>query len=86
MPQWKKDKFMVPRVKKDILGMEMVHHQDITVELSARFLTAQWEIQPLLIQLWNLDATIRGYQRMVDGQASDIYTSDMDTWSATCIV
>jgi hypothetical protein len=53
--------------------MEMVHHQDVAVELSTRLLTAQHEIETLRAQLRNADATIRGYMRMVDGQASDLY-------------
>jgi hypothetical protein len=32
-------------VKKDIPQMEMVHHQDVAVELSTRLLTAQHEIE-----------------------------------------
>jgi hypothetical protein len=44
MPQWKKDKFKVPGVKKNIPKLEMVHHQDITVELSCRLLAAHQEI------------------------------------------
>jgi hypothetical protein len=63
--------------------MEMVHHQDVTVELSAHLLVAQREIETLRIQLWNTDATIRGNMRMVDGWASDLYASDTDTWLAT---
>jgi hypothetical protein len=61
----------------------MVHHQDMTLELNARLLAAQREIETLCIQLRNSDATIQGYMRMVEGQASDLYTSDTDTWSAT---
>jgi hypothetical protein len=41
MPRWKKDKFKVARVKKDVSRIEMVHHQDVTVELSADLLAAQ---------------------------------------------
>jgi hypothetical protein len=59
--------------------MEMVHHQDVTVELSTHLLAAQREIETLHIQLRNADATIRGYMRMVEGQASDLYTSDANT-------
>jgi hypothetical protein len=66
--------------------MEMVHHQDVAVELSTRLLTAQHEIKTLRAQLRNIDATIRGYRRMVDGQASDLYASDTDTWTATSSV
>jgi hypothetical protein len=47
--------------------MEMVHHQDETVELSTRLLAARREIETPHIQLRNSDATIRGYMRMVDG-------------------
>jgi hypothetical protein len=38
--------------------MEMVHHQDVAVELSTRLLTAQHEIETLRTQLRNADATI----------------------------
>jgi hypothetical protein len=53
-------------VKKDIPRMEIVHHQDVTVELSTRLLAAQREIETLRIQLRNAYATIRGYMRMVE--------------------
>jgi hypothetical protein len=64
----------------------MVHHQYVTVELSTRLLAAQCDIVTLRIQLWNTDATIRGYMRMVEDQASDLYASDIDTWTATSSV
>jgi hypothetical protein len=70
-------------VKKDVPIMDMVHHRDVTVELSTRLLAAQREIESLRTQLWNSDATIRGYQRMIEGH---LYTSDMDTWSATSTI
>jgi hypothetical protein len=73
-------------VKKDIPRIEMVHHQDVAMELSTRLLTAQHEIETLRAQLGNVDATIRGYMRMVEGQASDLYASDTDTWTATSSV
>jgi hypothetical protein len=66
--------------------MEMVHHQDVAVELSTRLLTAQHEIETLRAQLRKADATIRGYMRMVEGHASDLYASDIDTWTATSSV
>jgi hypothetical protein len=47
--------------------MELVHHQDVAVELSTHLLTNQHEIDTLRAQLRNADATIRGYRRMVDG-------------------
>jgi hypothetical protein len=56
------------------------------VELSTCLLTAQHEIETLRAQLRNADATIRGYRRMVDGQANDLYASDTDTWTATSSV
>jgi hypothetical protein len=79
LPYKKKDQFKAYGVKKDIPRMEMVHHQDVTVELSTRLLAAQREIETLYIQLWNADTTIRGYMRMVEGQASDLYATDTDT-------
>jgi hypothetical protein len=45
-------------VIKDIPRMEMVHHQDVAVELSTRLLTAQHEIETLRAQQRNADATI----------------------------
>jgi hypothetical protein len=80
LPYRKKDQFNAYGVKKDIPRMEMVHHQDVTVELSTCLLAAQHKIETLRIQLWNMDATIRGNMRMVECQASDLYVSDTDTW------
>jgi hypothetical protein len=51
LPYRKKDQFMAYGVKKDIPRMEMVHHQDVAVELSTRLLTAQHEIETLRAQL-----------------------------------
>jgi hypothetical protein len=67
LPYRKKDWIKAYGVKKDIPRVEMVHHQDVTVELSTRVLVAQHEIETLPIQPWNTDATIRGYIRMVEG-------------------
>jgi hypothetical protein len=47
--------------------MDMVHHEEVMVELRTRLLPSQQEIETLRIQLWNTDATIRGYMRMVEG-------------------
>jgi hypothetical protein len=86
LPYRKKDQFKAYRVKRDIPRMEMVHHQDVAVELSTHLLTAQHEIETLHNQLWTTDATVWGYRRMVEGQASDLYASDTDTWTATSSV
>jgi hypothetical protein len=86
LPYRKKDQFKAYGVRKDIPRMEMVHHQDVMVELSTHLLATQREIETLLIQLRNADTTIQGYMRMVEGQASDIYASDTDTWTATSSV
>jgi hypothetical protein len=86
LPQWKKDKFKASGVKKDVPRMEMVHHQDVMMELSTHLLAAQREIESLRTQLRNSDATVQGYQRMVEGQASDLYASDTDTWSTTSMI
>jgi hypothetical protein len=47
LPYRKKDQFKAYGVKKDIPRMEMVHHQDVTVELSTHLLAAQREIESL---------------------------------------
>jgi hypothetical protein len=86
LPYKKKDQFKAYGVKRDIPRMEMVHHQDVAVELSTRLLTAQHKIETLRTQLRKADATIRGYMRMVEGQASNLYASDTDTWIATSSV
>jgi hypothetical protein len=51
LPHGKKDQFKAYEVKRDIPRMEMVHHQDVAVELSTRLLTAQLEIETLHTQL-----------------------------------
>jgi hypothetical protein len=86
LPYRKKDQFKAYGVKRDIPRMEMVHHQDVAVELSTYLLTAQHEIETLHTQLRKANATIRGYMRMVEGQASDLYASNTDTWIATSSV
>jgi hypothetical protein len=86
LPYRKKDQFKAYGVKKDISRMEMVHQKDVTVELSIRLLVAQREIETLRIQLRNADTTIQGYMRMVEGQASDLYASDTNTWTTTSSV
>jgi DNA-binding transcriptional regulator PaaX len=67
LPQRRKDKFKASGVKKVVPIMDMVHHQDVMVELSTHLLAAQREIESLRTQLWNLDATIQGYKRMIEG-------------------
>jgi hypothetical protein len=86
LPYRKKDQFKAYGVKSDIPRMEMVHHQDVAMELSTHLLTAQHEIETLRTQLRRADATIQGYMRMVEGQASDPYASDTDTLTATSSV
>jgi hypothetical protein len=41
LPQQKKDKFKSSGVKKDVPRMDMVHHQDMTVELSTHQMATQ---------------------------------------------
>jgi hypothetical protein len=83
LPQRKKNKFKASGVKADVPRMLMVHHQDVFVETSTHLQTAQQEFQKLRDQLRDSDATIRAYQRMVTGEASNLYASDTYTWSTT---
>jgi hypothetical protein len=85
LPQRKKNKFKTYGVKADVPMMLMVHHQDMSVEMSTHLQAAQQEIQSLHDQLRDSDATIRGYQRMVASEASDLYASDTYTWLATSL-
>jgi hypothetical protein len=85
LPQRKRNQFKVSGVKADVPRMLVVHHQDVFVEMSTRLQTAQQEIQKLCDPLRNSDATIRAYQRMVAGEASDLYASDTCTLSATSL-
>jgi hypothetical protein len=86
LPYRKKDQFKAYGVTRHIPRMEMVHHQDVAMELSTRLLIAQHEIETLRTQQRKADATIRGYMRMVEVQASDLYASDIDTWTTTSSV
>jgi hypothetical protein len=83
LPQRKKNKFKVSGVKANVPRMLMVYHQDVFVEMSTHLQIAQQEIQKLRDQLRDSDAMISAYQRMVAGEASDLYASDTYTWSAT---
>jgi hypothetical protein len=83
LPQRKRNQFKVSGVKADIPRMLMVHHQDVFMEMSTHLQTAQQEIPKLRDRLRDSDATIRAYQRMVAGEASDLYASETCTWSAT---
>jgi hypothetical protein len=83
LPQRKRNKFKVSGVKVDVPRMLMVYHQDVFVEMSTCLQTAQQEIQKLHNQLRDSDATIRAYQRMVAGEASDLYASNTCTLLAT---
>jgi hypothetical protein len=83
LPQRKKNQFKVSGVKADVPRMLMAHHQDVFVEMSTRLHTAQQEIQKLHDRLRDSDATIRAYQRMVAGEASDLYAFDTCMWLAT---
>jgi hypothetical protein len=49
LPYRKKDRFKAYGVKKNIPRMEMVHQQDVTVELSTHLLATQREIETLRI-------------------------------------
>jgi hypothetical protein len=80
LPQRKKNKFKTSGVKADVPRMLMVHHQDVAMEMST-----QQKIQKLRDQIRDSDATNREYQRMVAGEASDLYASDTYTWSATSL-
>jgi hypothetical protein len=84
--QRKKEKFKASWVKKDVPRMDMVHHQDVIVELSTHLLATQREIVSLGTPLRESDATIQGYQRMVEGQANHLYTFDTDTCTATSMI
>jgi hypothetical protein len=79
LPQRKKNKFKVSGVKADVPRMLMVHHQDVFVQMSTRLQTAQQEIQKLRDQLRVSNATVRSYERMVAGEASDLYASNTCT-------
>jgi hypothetical protein len=80
LPQRKKDKFKTSGVKADVPRMVMVHQQDVSLEMSISLQATQREIQSLRNPLRDLDATIRGYQKMLAGEASDLYASDTYTW------
>jgi hypothetical protein len=47
LPQRKKKKFKTSGVKADVPRMLMVHHQDVSVEMSTRLQATQQDIQSL---------------------------------------
>jgi hypothetical protein len=47
LPQRKKDKFKTFGVKADVPMIDMVHHQDVSLEISIHLQAAQREIQSL---------------------------------------
>jgi hypothetical protein len=61
LPQRKKNKFKTSRVKADVPSMLLVHHEDVSVEMSTRLQVAQQKIQSLRDQLRDSDVTIRWY-------------------------
>jgi hypothetical protein len=83
LPQRKKNKVKVSGVKTDVPRMLIVHHHDVFVEMSTHMQTTQQEIQKLCDQLRDSNAIVRAYQRMVAGEASDLYASDTCTSSTT---
>jgi hypothetical protein len=83
LSQRKENKFKASGVKADVPRMLMEHHQDVFVEMSTRLQAVEQEIQKLCDQLRDSDATVRSYQRMVAGEASDLYASNTYTWLAT---
>jgi hypothetical protein len=85
LPYRKKDQFKAYGVKKDIPRMEMAHHQDVTVELSTRLLSAQREIETPHPSM----ECGRHHLRLHEdgrGLGQRPHTSDTDTWSATSSV
>jgi hypothetical protein len=82
-PRRRKGTFKVSGVDPEFFKGAMVHSLNLSQELSTRLLAAQREIQSLRTRLGDTEATARGYQRMLDGQASDLYSSDVETWTAT---
>jgi hypothetical protein len=79
LPQRKKSKFKTFGIMVDVSRMLMVHHQDVSMEMSIHLQAAQQLIQSLRNQLRDSNVTIRGYQRMIAGEASDLYASDTYT-------
>jgi hypothetical protein len=82
-PQRKKNTFKVSGVKNDVPKTMTIHSQNLNVQLSSRFHTAQKEIHFLRNQLRDFEKTMRNYERIIDGKYSDIFFSDAETWTAT---
>jgi hypothetical protein len=61
----------------------MSHNTSLSLDLSDHLLTTQGEIHHLRNQLEDIEDTLCARQRMQDGQDSDFYSSDQDTWTAT---
>ena len=61
----------------------LVHHQNTTMDLSTRLQSALREIRFLEEKLKDTEATLRAHIRIREGEASDLYSSDARTWTAT---
>ena len=61
----------------------VMHCQDIAVAQSDRITALQGEIRTLRDRLATTEASYRARLRVQDGEASDLYTSDRETWTAT---
>ena len=61
----------------------MVYSQNLVMTLSDRVIEAQEEIQVLRKRLLDTEASFRARLRVQDGEASDLHTSDRETWTAT---
>ena len=70
-------------VVSDVPRVAVVHSQDIVVDQSDRITELQGEIRTLRNRLADTEASYRARLRVQDGEASDLHTSDRETWTAT---
>ena len=75
--------YIVSPVGPYVYPQEMVRTQDIAVELSNSKLKLQEENHTLCKRLRDTESTLRAHIRMRTGEDSDIYSSNIKTWTAT---
>ena len=63
--------------------LSMVHTKDTLLDVSRHLLEALEEIQSLRSQLADAQTTVLAHQRVRIGEASDLYSTGLRTWTAT---
>jgi hypothetical protein len=79
----RKNTFKFSRVKIDVPKTMIIHSQNLNIQLSSRLNIALNEIHFLRTQLRDSEKTMSSYERIIHDQYSDLFSSDIETWTTT---